>query len=503
VTGPRSLRAFVAALEDEGELVTVEREVDWNLELGAVARRCYETGAPAPLFTAVKGARPDFRALSAPMGVSRRPGRALARIALALGLDAGAGSREIVEALVAARNRPALDPVLVDSGPCQQHVVEGDELDLTTLPIPLLHAGDGGRYLNTLGMVVTRTPDRRWTSWAIARIMLLDARRASYAVMPFQHTGRIFKQWRELGQDMPVALALGVPPAALYAAGMPLPQDMDEGGYAGALMGAPIDVVRCRSLDLEVPAESEIVLEGHVSLTEHGMEGPYGDYSGYVSPQNPAPVSVYRIDTMTHRDDPIYPFSCSGEPADETHTVWGLASAAEVVQALRERGIPVVTGWMPFEAANGWMVVTLPDDWRRLAPDAHELCRTIGDIVYSHKARITINTVIVCEDDVDPADIRELVWAIDGRRNLRLEFADKLGFAFSPYVRPDFGDFPRGWLATGEVWSLLPPEGVERPPRARFADNYPAEIRERVLRHWREDGFEEDPQATRASASAT
>ena len=483
------MREFVAELEEAGELASVEREVDWDLEMGAIARRCYETGAPAPLFTNVKGAQAGFRAIGAPVGVSRRPGRELGRIGLALGLPPTASAREIVEVLVRARGRPPIAPVVVDSGPCKQHVWRDGGVDLTSLPVPLLHAGDGGRYLNTLGMVVTRTPDRRWTSWAVARLMLLDERRAAYLIAPFQHTGRVFQEWRRRGEDMPVAVALGVPPVALYAAGMPLPADMDEGGYAGALAGAPLEVVRCESVELEVPADSEIVLEGRVSLEKHALEGPFGDYAGYVSPPVPAPAPIYTVEAMTFRDEPIYPFSCSGEPPDETHTVWGVATVAEAVHILRDRGIPVTTAWSPFAAANGWLVVTVPEGWRAFEPDAEELCRMVGDVVLATKVRVAINTIIVCEDDIDPANLPELVWAIDGRRNGSLTFADKLGFPFSPYTRPDIADFPKGWMSTAEVWNLLPPEGVTRPPRARFEDNYPEWLKDRVRRLWRDDGF--------------
>jgi 4-hydroxy-3-polyprenylbenzoate decarboxylase len=485
------MRDFVAQLEEAGEVVSVDREVDWDLEMGAIARRCYETGAPAPLFTNVKDARPGMRAIGAPMGVSRQPGRELGRIALALGLPASATAREIIDALTAARARPPIAPTVVDSAPFKENVVRGGAVDLTSLPIPLLHRGDGGRYLNTLGIVVTRTPDRRWTSWAVARIMLLDERRASYIIVPFQHTGRIFKQWRQLGEDMPVALAFGAPPIALYAAGMPLPENVDEVGYVGAFAGAPVDVVRCESIDLEVPVESEIVLEGRVSLEEHDFEGPFGDYAGYMTPAVPQPGPVYTVETMAFRDDAIYPFSSSGMPPDETHTVWGLATAAEAVSLLRERGIPVTTGWSPFASANGWLVVTVPDGWRSVELDAEHFCRMVGDVVFSSKARIAINTIIVCEDDVDPSNLEELVWAIDSRRNGTVAFADKIGFAFSPYTRPDFGDFPKGWEATSEVWNLLPPEGVTRPARTRYEDNYPESLKEHVRSHWSEDGFAE------------
>src|SRR3954453_11256395 len=131
-----SMRAFLDALEDAGELVTVDRRVDWDVEMGAIARRCYETGAPAPLFTNVRDAGHGFRAIGAPVGVSRKPGRELARIALALGLPVGASARDIVEALVAARASELVAPAVVDSGPCRQNVWRGDEVDLTSLPIP-------------------------------------------------------------------------------------------------------------------------------------------------------------------------------------------------------------------------------------------------------------------------------------------------------------------------------------------------------------------------------
>jgi 4-hydroxy-3-polyprenylbenzoate decarboxylase len=299
----------------------------------------------------------------------------------------------------------------------------------------------------------------------------------------------VLKEWRRHGKDMPVALVMGVPPIALYAAGMPIPERMDEVGYAGAFVGAPIELVRCESVDLEVPAESEIVIEGHVSLEDHALEGPFGDYMGYVSPPHAMPWPVFSVEAMTFRNDAIYPFACSGEPPDETHTVWGVATAAEAVHRLRERGIPVTTGWCPFAAGNGWLVVTVPDVWRAVDEDANEFCRIVGDVVFAAKLSSTINTIVVCEDDIDPSDLGELVWAIDGRRNGTVTFSEKFGWAFSPYTRPEPGNFPKGWEATAEVWNLLPPPGVTRPARTRFEHNYPESVKDRVRRHWHADGL--------------
>jgi 4-hydroxy-3-polyprenylbenzoate decarboxylase len=401
---------------------------------------------------------------------------------------------KIIEALVSARTRKPIPPVIVDSAPCKENIKLGADVDLTDLPLPMLHVGDGGRYLNTLGIIIARTPDRRWTSWSIARIMFLDERRGTGTVVPFQHIGRVHKAWRDIGQDMPFAIAFGVPPIALYAAGMPLPENVDEGDYAGAFLGEPMDVVKCETVDLEVPAQSEIVLEGHLSITELGLEGPFGEYGGYLHPHYSVPQPVYHVEAMTFQDNPLFPFTCAGEPPEENHTVWGVGTASESVHMLREKGFPITTGWSPFHAANGWLVVTVSDAWREVDADAEEFCRKVGDVVFATKVGTPVNTIIVVEDDIDPSNLRELVWAIDGRRGggpgRAVPFAGKMGFAMSPYIHPDEFDFPKGWTSTSEVWNLLPPADRVRPPRTRFDENYPAHVRERVLANWESDGFE-------------
>lgn len=493
VSPHRDLRSFVAALRDAGELAEIEREVDWNLEMGAIARRCYETGAPAPLFADVKDAEPGFRALSAPMSESARAGRRFARIALALGLKPRSGAREIIDALVAARDREPIAPVIVEDGPCRENVRRGEEIDLMRLPLPLLHHGDGGRYLNTLGMIVCRTPDGAWTSWSIARIMALDARTAVGIVVPFQHVGKVYAAWRAAGEDMPVALVFGAAPLATYAAGMPLPEHVDEVDFVGAYTGVAAEVVRCEGIPLEVPAEAEIVLEGHLSIRERAMEGPFADEAGYTYPDAPVRQPLYRFDVMTHRDAPIYPFTCSGEPPEEDQTVWGVAMVAEAVHMLRGAGLPVTTAWSPFETSNGWLAVTVPDDWRLAGLEEAAFCRRVAEVVYSTKVGDMIKTIVVLEDDIDPSDLRELVWAIDGRndrgRRGQIRFGSHPGWPMTPYLNPNPQRYPEGWASERLVLNCLPPPGVTRPRRAGFAHNYPDEVRRRVLDNWERDGL--------------
>ncbi len=153
------------------------------------------------------------------------------------------------------------------SGPCQENRLVGDEVDLWRLPTPLIHDGDGGRYLNTWGTIVARTPDGRWTNWSISRIMVIGKQTMTGIVLPRQHLGMIHAQWKALGKPMPFALALGTEPVIPFVSGMPLAEGVDEADFIGGYLGEPVDVVDCHSVDLQVPATSEIVIEGMLSTT--------------------------------------------------------------------------------------------------------------------------------------------------------------------------------------------------------------------------------------------
>ncbi|HEY0806867.1 MAG TPA: UbiD family decarboxylase, partial [Pseudonocardiaceae bacterium] len=168
------LRAFLAELAAMDDLVTIESEVDWNLELGAVIRRSYDLRAPAPLFTNITGIEAGYRALGAPGGLRADPATRYARIAVALGLPPTAGGRDIIDALDAAMGRPGMPPRIVNraDAPCREVVLVGDAVDLMRFPSPLIHQGDGGRYLQTYGLNMVRTPDGSWTNASVNRMML-------------------------------------------------------------------------------------------------------------------------------------------------------------------------------------------------------------------------------------------------------------------------------------------------------------------------------------------
>lgn len=276
------LRSYLVALQNIGELQSISAPVDLDLKIGAISRRAGETGQAAPLFENIKGAVKGFRVLGAPGGISGKPGQELARIAMAVGLPSTATGGDIVTHMAAAREKPPIPPTLVTSAPCKENIITGDAIDLRELPAPRLHDGDGGRYLNTFGIICVETPDKLWRSWSIARIMVVDGKRMAGIIAPNQHIGMVRKTWTDIGKPMPYVLALGSEPMLPFIGGMPLPDRMNECDYAGALAGRPIEVIQAETVDVLVPASAEIVVEGEVSLTETALEGPMGEYAGYL-----------------------------------------------------------------------------------------------------------------------------------------------------------------------------------------------------------------------------
>ncbi|MDT5024447.1 MAG: hypothetical protein QOE61_873 [Micromonosporaceae bacterium] len=296
----RSLREFISELDAVGELQPIDTEVDWNLEIGAIIRRSYDLAAPAPLFNTITGyTGTGFRVLGAPGGLSG-PAHRLARIALALGLPATASGQDIMEAIVAARGRPNIPPVTVatEDAPCKQNIMRGADIDLLTFPTPLIHGNDGGRYIQTYGMNIAKTPDGSWTNWSINRMMIAGKDTLACLIPGPQHLGIIRAQWSKLGKPMPIALALGDEPGLPYVGAMPLPENADESHFLGALFGEGLQVVPAETVDLMVPATAEIVIEGHIAFEEEAMEGPMNEYPGY-NAFDASPKPVFKVSAIT------------------------------------------------------------------------------------------------------------------------------------------------------------------------------------------------------------
>jgi 4-hydroxy-3-polyprenylbenzoate decarboxylase len=488
----KSLREYVDCLKTLGELQEIDVEVDLNLEMGAIIRRSYELRAPAPLFQRIKGIEPGFRVLGAPAGVSRQPKRELARLALSLGFDASASARDMVLALAAAHDKPPIPPVCRADGPCKENKLLGPDVDLGRLPAPLIHEGDGGRYLNTWGTVVVRTPDGRWTNWSITRIMVTGKNTLAGAVIPSQHLGIIHAQWKAVNRPMPFAVAIGTEPVIPFVSGMPLDEHVNEADFAGAYLGEPVEVVGCETVDLQVPATSEIVIEGTVAPAETVREGPMGEYSGYLSPGGGMPSPVFHVSALTYRDNPILPVVAAGEPIEENHTCWGLAVSAQVLWELRKRGFPAAMCFSPFESAAHWLVVTIQRS--ALSRPAEQLARELGEILFHSRAGNLIPKILLADEDVDPTNLTEVVWAFATRCHPEKGQFLSAGHRVLPlvaYLTPEERQAARG---TKVIYNCLPPDAPSPEQAARrssFRFLWPEAIQQRVVQNWQRYGYRE------------
>ncbi|MCP2281007.1 UbiD family decarboxylase [Nocardia amikacinitolerans] len=497
------LRSFLDALDKLGDVKRINRMVSADLEAAAITRRCLETDSPAPLFESIEGVAPGFRLLGASAALSSVPGKPFARLALALGLPAEATAAELVEHVLATAERPPVAPKLVesDAAPCKQNILLGDEATLDKFPIPKLHQHDGGKYLNTWGIVITRTPDGSWTNWGISRMMMIDGRHFTGQVAVPQHLGLIYEQWAALGRPMPFAIVQGGDPAIPFSGGIPLGDTgvplaqrrlgtfsapVDEAGWVGALTGEPVELVKCETVELEVPATAEVVIEGFVAPERTEPEGPFGEFPGYADWSAPVAEQLkprFTITAITHRDDPIWPIVPEGRPVDEDHTVTGVGYSAEILGALRKAGLPITTVWMPLRMAAHWAIVIVPRDWRTTLPgtDSGQLAQRVAEVLNTVRSGRFVAQVVLFDDDIDPSDDTDLLWAIGTRTHPLLRTYESQGLVY-PMLTCYTAEERATLLGSVVVRDALLPNGpIEH---SSFAQAYPLEIQQRVLAHW-------------------
>ncbi|MCP3798319.1 UbiD family decarboxylase [Allokutzneria sp. A3M-2-11 16] len=481
-----SLREYLDALKALGDLREIEREVDTHLEIGAITRRTTEINGPAVLFNRIKGHRKGFRVLGAPAALSSLPKARYARVALSLGFRPDTHPLAMVEALTRAHDLKPIEPVTVHSGPCQQNVLLGKDADLTKIPVPLLHNGDGGPYLNTWGTFVVGTPDGKWVNWSISRAMLVDGKRFSPLVIPFfQHLGVIAAQWAEQGKQAPFALVQGAEPGIPFASAMSLPDGVSEASFLGGYYGKPVELVRCKTVDLRVPATAEIVIEGHIDFEKTVPEGPMGEAPGYMS-VHVRQMPTCTVTAITHRDNAILPVVTAGKAVDEDHTAVGVPASAIILNALRKNGIPATNAWMVPESALHVLAVTVPQDWpkRTGITSSRELTKRIAEIICDTRVVIWLSQVMVLDDDLDVTDHRDLMWGFATRTHPVKDQVVIPQRSFNTLMVCYGKEEQETYLAPLLAFDSLLPQGSERPRSTAFEANYPADLRKKILDNW-------------------
>ena len=256
-------------------------------------------------------------------------------------------------------------------------------------------------------------------------------------------------------------------------------------------MREPIQVIDCETVDLQVPAGSEIVIEGTVHLNRETREGPMGEYTGYITKGGSSLQPVYEVSAITHRNAPILPVVAAGEPVEENHTCWGIGISAQVTAELRKHNFPVAQCFIPFESAVHWLVVTVNRSYRGHA-SGKELAQRLAEIFFPSKAGVLLSKVLLVDDDIDPGNINEVVWA----------FASRSHPEHGQFLFPDLPPFPLQLFVTPEekasrkstkvIYNCLYPDDFEEkqiPQRLSLENLCGESIKKRILADWHKYGY--------------
>lgn len=412
------LRQFIDFLECQGELKRIPIAVDPQLEITEICDRTLKLGGPALLFENVKGS--DMPVLANLFGTQKR-------VALAMGSDSTASLSEVGELLAFLRQpdppkglKDAWDkmpifkqvlnmgPKLVKKAPCQQRIMRGDDVDLTTLPIQTCWPGDAGPLI-TWPLVITRGPNQERQNLGIYRMQLLGKNRLIMRWLAHRGGALDFKEFQAANPDQPypVSVALGADPATILGAVTPVPDSISEFGFAGLLRGSRTEVANCLSNDLHVPASAEIVLEGHIAPGDFAPEGPFGDHTGYYNEVEEFPV--FTVDVISCREKPIYHSTYTGRPPDEP-AILGLALNEVFVPILKKQFPEVVDFYLPPEGCSYRMaVVTMKKQY-----PGHAKRVMMGVWSFLRQFMYT-KFVIVTDDDVNARDWNDVIWAMTTR----------------------------------------------------------------------------------------
>ncbi len=475
------LREWIALLEREGELVRVRAEVDPDLEITEITDRVVKSRGPALLFENVKGSRLPLlinqfgteRRMCLAFGVERLDDVA-AKLDEVLELSPPQGLMEKVRKLGTLKSIADSAPKSVSKGPCQEIVLEGDAADLDALPIMRCWPHDPAPFI-TLPAVVTQDRETGVRNVGMYRMQKVD-RRSTFMHWQIHKDGRADLLAAPDGR-IPVAVALGLDPVTAYAASAPLPKHVGELMVAGFLKGSAVQLVKCKTVDLEVPANAEIVLEGWVDAGDTGMEGPFGDHTGYYTP--PEEFPLFRISAITMRRDAIYPSIVVGKPPAEDE--W-LAKATERIflPAIRMSVPEIVDYDLPTAGAfHNCVIVSIR---KRFPGHARKVMHAVWGLGLLSLSK----AVVVVDADVDVHDYEEVFFRvcanIDPRRDVVLADGplDQLDHAS---VLPCFGG-KIGFDATAKG----PAEGTrEWPPEIEMTDD----VKARVDKRWAELGLPE------------
>lgn len=462
----RDLRAFVDRIGDAGELAEL-RGVDWDLELGGITEIIAERDAgPALLFDDIVGYPEGFRVLTNPFG-------SVERTKLAINADPSRSPLSVIDWWRSEfQNHDPVLPTEVASedAPIRANVVTGDDVDVTTFPAPKWHPPDGGRYIGTGCMVVSRDPDTGWVNLGVYRSVVLDERSVSVLFIPGKDGQIIMKKYHDRGDPCPVAMVLGVDPHTWMASTLTAGRQQSEYGIAGWIRGEPIPVIESEYTGLPIPATGEIVLEGTIPPLEERscVDGPFGEWPGYSTEPSPE-TPVLEVEATTHRDDPILLGVPPLKPPGKYYEL-PIRTAGGVWNQLESGGMSGITGvWTHVFERPMFLVISVDQQYPGHAKQVATMATTVPNGAYGGRY------VVVVDDDVDVTNLEDVLWALCTRCDV--ETIDVVRDIYTSPLDPVIGAGES--RSSRMVMDATRPYGSDEFPAVnRFDDDYRQKLRD-------------------------
>ena len=471
---PKDLRAFIEVLQQTKDVAVVEQEVHWDLELGAISRRACELDGPAVWFRRIVD-YPHYSILANPIATWRRA-------AAAFGLRPDTPIPDLYREYMKSEANP-ISPCIVKDAPCKENTLTGEDIDLNALPAPMIHEGDGGRYLGTWCIVVSRDPETDWVNWGTYRFMVHNDKFLTGWPLPTSHLGKVLQEkYVPHNRPMPVAIAIGADLPSHLAATSTYRLGCEESALAGGLAGRPVELIRCETNDLLVPATAEIVIEGEILPDRIAHEGPYGEYPGYRSGEMGRGVLCH-VQAITHRNDPIFTMDCTGLK-DCTSIVTSLGGGVAIQRRLEREGIAVTAVYVPPEGATHLAVVAVKKGGR-------EVAQKVLDALTARRAYLS--KILIVDQDVNVFNLSEVIHALSTKchpgRGILITTYEGRAQTLTPYY--DHEERSRRAGATAAFDATWPPHWdlSETPVKATFEGTYPEEIQQKVLANWEAYGL--------------
>lgn len=475
----KDLKDFMNLLNKKGLLKKISVEVDSELEITEITDRISKQNGPALLFENVKGSQypvlinafGSFERLNLALEVNKLDDIADAIVDL-MDVSSYIGLIDKIKSIPKLARLARVFPKKVDSAPCQEVI---EEPDLSTLPILKCWPLDGGRFI-TLPLVITKDPETGLQNMGMYRLQVYDKKTTGMHWHLHKDGREIYEKYKRIGGRMPVSVALGCDPATIYSATAPLPKEIDEMIFSGFLRKSPLEIVKCKTNDLYVPANAEFILEGYVDVDEMREEGPFGDHTGYYSLKDMYPV--FHITCITRKKNPIYPATVVGKPPMEDCYL-GKATERIFLPLLKIMCPEIVDINFPLEGVfHNCVIVSIKKRYPGHAKKVMHSLWGMGQMMYT-------KMIVVVDENINPHDLSTVAWKvfnnIDAARDVVIVEGplDALDHAspLAHYGHKMGIDATKKWTSEGHLREW--PEDIEMTQ----------DIKSLVDRRWKEYGF--------------